>query len=94
MEGFFYVSYAAMEGPAAGWLPLGELVEPRQWRRRPEPRNGGGAKAWSVELAKEQNGRTEKITVQKISKISNKFQKNLKKAFFLPNLNLHVKMFL
>jgi hypothetical protein len=30
MEGFFYVSYAAMEGPAAGWLPLGELVEPRQ----------------------------------------------------------------
>ena len=35
-----------MEGPA-------ERVAARQWRREPEPRNGGGAKAYPLELAKE-----------------------------------------
>ena len=64
-------TYAAMEG-------RNSVAE--QWRRKPEPRNGGGAKACPVELAMAQNGRAIrttvlKSTVQKITVKKNASQK-------------------
>ncbi|MCR5318370.1 MAG: hypothetical protein K6E22_09090 [Treponema sp.] len=55
-DGFSKATYAAMEGRDS-------VAE--QWRRKPEPRNGGDAKACPVELAKVQNGRAGKSIVQK-----------------------------
>ena len=46
-EGFFVATYAAMEGRAA-FRRNGAIAEPR---------NGGGAKAQAVELARHLNGR-------------------------------------
>ena len=57
MEGFFECIYAGLEGRRSRCQG--------QWRRMPEPRKARGAKACSVELAKKQNGRANKSTVQK-----------------------------
>ena len=47
LDGFFVATYAAMEGRAA-FRRNGAIAEPR---------NGGGAKAQAVELARHLNGR-------------------------------------
>ena len=68
--------------------PAYAAMEPRQYRPKggmsaSEGRNGGDAKKLTVELAKAQNGRADKSTVQKKKKLNlQQLKRILAKKFF------------
>ena len=62
-------TYAGLEGRVAcNSLPLGELVEPRQWRRKPEPWKARDAKWCSVGLAKKYMVEREKAPSKRLKR--------------------------